>query len=139
MAKAKIVLFGLVAALVLLAVGWAWGASGRWDAQASAQDAELRLRLAEGQASLALARVDLFELNYGQASRRLGQALRSMSDAANRLDANGQKDTADLVRDAFAKATQAQQLASSVNTAANQRAAEALQSLDRAVGLPRSK
>jgi hypothetical protein len=139
MAKTKIVLWGIVVALVVLVAGWLWGASGRWDAQASAKDAELRLRLSEAQASLARARVDLFELNYGEASRRIGQGMRALSDAANRLDANGQKETADAVRDAFAKATQAQQLAASVNTAANERAAEALKALDRAVGLPRGK
>jgi hypothetical protein len=139
MAKAKIVLWGVVVALVLVGVGWLWGASGRWDAQASARDAELRLRLSDGQAALSRARVDLFELNYGQASQHLGQATRALNAAASRLDENHQKETADAVRDALSKATQAQQLAASVNTAANERAAEALRSLDRAVGLSRAK
>lgn len=139
MAKAKIVLWAVVAALVLLGAGWVWGASGRRDAQASVRDAELRLRLSESQAALARARVDLFELNYGEASRRFGQALRALSDAANRLDADGQKETAGVVREALAKATQAQQLAASVNTTANERAGEALRSLDRAVGLARGR
>jgi hypothetical protein len=139
MTKLKILLWGVAVALALLGTGWLWGASGRWDAQASVRDAELRLRLSEAQGALARSRADLFELNYGEASRRLGQAMRSLSDAANRFDASGQKEAADTVRDALAKATQAQQLAASVNTTANERAAEALKSLDRAAGFPRVK
>jgi hypothetical protein len=139
MAKAKFVLWGLVAALVLLGVGWLWGASGRWDAQASLRDSELRVRLSEAQGALARARVDLFELNYGQASRHFGQARRALDDAAGRLEKNGRKDTAGAVRDALAKTVEAQQLAASVSTSANERAAEALKSLDRAAGLPAAR
>lgn len=139
MAKVKIILWGLVVALVLLGAGWLWGASGRWDAQASVRDAELRLHLVEAQAALARARVDLFELNYGEAARRFGQGMRALSDAANRLDASGQKETAAAVREALAKASEAQRLAASVNTSANERAAEALKSLDRATGRPPAK
>jgi hypothetical protein len=139
MAKVKIVLWGLVAAVILVGAGWMWGASGRWDAQAALRDAELRLRLSEGRAALARARVDLFELNYGQASRDLDQAKGALDDAARRLDDNRRKDAAGAVRDALAKTVEAQQLAASVNTTANERAGEALKLLDRATGLPPAK
>ncbi len=89
MAKLKIVLWGVVAALVVLALGWLWGASGRWDAEARDRDAQLRLRLADSRGALALARVDLFELNYGQASRHLQQAKDALSDASKRFESSG--------------------------------------------------
>ncbi len=139
MAKAKIVLWGLLVALLLLGAGWLWGSSGRWDAQAGLRDSELRLRLAEARSALARARVDLFELNYGQASRHLQQAADYMNDASGRLDQGSQKPAADSVREALAKTLEAQKLAASVNTAANERAGEALKLLDRATGLPPAK
>lgn len=139
MSKLKIVLWGVVAAMVVLALGWVWGASGRWDVEASARDTQLRLRLSDARGALALARVDLFELNYGQASRHLQQAKDALADAARRFDSAGQKPQADEVRQALARTVDAQQLAASVNTAANERTAEALKALDRATGLPPAK
>jgi hypothetical protein len=139
MAKAKIVLWGLLVAVILVAAGWVWGASGRWAAQASLRDAELRLRLSDARGALARARVDLFELNYGQASRHLDQARSALEDAASRLDENRQPDRAGAVREALKKTLEAQQLASSVNTAANERAGEALKLLDTAASRPSEK
>jgi hypothetical protein len=139
MAKAKIVLWGLLVALALLGAGWFWGAAGRWDAQASLGESELRLRLAEARGALARARVDLFELNYGQASRDLDQAKGALDDAARRLEQTRQADAAGAVREAIARTVEAQRLAASVNTTANERAAEALKALDRATGMPPTK
>jgi hypothetical protein len=136
MTKLKTILWGVVAALVVLGVGWVWGASGRWDAEASARDVALRLRLADSRGALALARVDLFELNYGRASRHLQQARDALQEASSGLDKDGRKPAADGVRAALAKTVEAQQLAASVNTAANERAAAALADLDRATGAP---
>jgi hypothetical protein len=139
MPKVKIVLWGLLAAAVLLAAGWLWGASGRWDAQAGLRDSELRLRLSEARGALASARVDLFELNYGQASRHLEQARGALNDSARRLEEDRRQEAAAGVRDALAKTVEAQQLAAGVNTTANERAADALKSLDRAIGLPAAR
>jgi hypothetical protein len=77
MAKVKMVLWGLLVGLILLGAGWLWGSSGRRDAQASLRDVELRLRLSEGRGAIARARVDLFELNYGQARSRARRPLRA--------------------------------------------------------------
>jgi hypothetical protein len=139
MTKARIALWGVVVALTLFGAGWLWGASGRWDAEAGRRDVELRLRLAEARGALASARVDLFELNYGQASRRLQQARDALNGAASHLAEGSQKAAADAVRDALAKTLEAQQLAASVNTTANERAGEALKALDRAGSLQPGK
>lgn len=139
MSRLKIVLWGVLAVVVLLGLGWLWGSSGRWDAEAGTRDAQLRLRVADARGALALARVDLFELNYGQASRHLQGAKDALQDALQRLDADGRKEPADVLRGALTKTVEAQQLAASVNTSANQRAAEALAALERAAGLPPAK
>lgn len=139
MTKSKMVLWGVLAALIIFGAGWGLGSSGRWDAQAGLRDAQLRLRLADARGGLALSRVDLFELNYGQASRHLQSAKDALQEASERLDSEGRTPAADAVRSALAKTVQAQQLAASVNTTANERAAEALKELDRATGAPPAK
>lgn len=139
MNRLKMVLWAVLAGVVILGVGWLWGSSGRWDAQSALRDAQLRGRLSDARGTLALSRVDLFELNYGQASRHLQQAKDALSDAASRLDDDKQKAAADAVRAALARTVEAQQLAASVNTSANERAAEALRQLERATGAPSAK
>jgi len=130
----RLALWGLLGALLVLGAGWLWGASGRWDAQSALQDAQQRLRLADARGALAQARVDLFELNYGQASRHLQQARDSLNEAGRRLESGGGQPLADGVKEALARTVEAQELAASVNTSANERAAEALKALDRAAG-----
>jgi hypothetical protein len=73
-------------------------------------------------------------LNYGQASRHLQEAKDSLEDAAELLEKN-RPSQAEVVRNALARTVEAQQLAASVDTSANQRAAEALRLLDRAAGV----
>ena len=84
--------------------------------------------------ALARARVDLFELNYGQASRHLQQAedAHERCRGPARRERRSRRPTPCARR--WPKRVEAQQLAASVNTAANERAAEALKSLDRATG-----
>ncbi len=139
MTRLKMVLWGTVIALVVLGIGWVWGASGRWDAEAGQRDAHLRLRLADARGALAQARVDLFELNYGQASRHLREATDALQDASERLESDGRKPDAEAVRNALARTVEAQQLAASVDTTANGRAAEALRLLDQAPGVQPAK
>jgi hypothetical protein len=130
----KLALWGLLGALLVLGAGWLWGASGRWDAQSALQDAQQRFWLADARGALAQARVDLFELNYGQASRHLQQARDVLNEAARRLESGSGQAPADGIKEALARTIEAQQLAASVNTSANERAAEALKALDRATG-----
>lgn len=136
MTTLKMALWGLLAALVILGIGWLWGSSGRWDAESGLREAQLRLGLADARGALASARVDLFELNYGQASRHLQRAKDALQDVQARLDTSRQAPSAGAVSDALSKTVEAQQLAASVNTTANERAADALKALDRASGPP---
>ena len=134
MAKLKIGLWAALVLLVTLGAGWLWGARGRWAAETQARDTALRLSLAEARAALSGARVDLFELNFGQASRDLEHAKKALNACAGRFDQAGPPEAAAAVRDALAKAGEGQQLAGSVDQGANARVAEALKALDRATG-----
>ena len=137
MMKTKMVLWAVVAALVVLGAGWLWGAGGRWAIEGQARATMLRLQLAEGRAALTAARIDVFELNFGNASRHIEQGKRALTAAAGQLDQDGPAESATAVRDALAKAADAQQLAGSVDQAANSRLADAVKALDRAASANR--
>jgi hypothetical protein len=132
MTKMKMTLFALVGLTMAVGAGWLWGAWGRWGYEGQVRDAELRAQLADARASLWAARVDVFELNFGKASADIEQAKKAMSGAVALLDRAGRADATAAVREALAKAGQAQQLAGSVDQTANARVAEALLALARA-------
>ena len=67
----KLILGIGVALLVALGVGWAWGASGRSDITRALRIAELRGGLLEGRAAVLDARLDIYSVNFGDASRHL--------------------------------------------------------------------
>jgi hypothetical protein len=131
MSKMKIALFALIGLLVAVGAGWLWGSWGRWATERQAQGAELRVQLAEARASLLSARVNLFEINFGKASTELERAKQAMGTVASLLDKAGRTGEAASVRQALAKAGEAQQLAGAVDQTASARADEALAALGR--------
>lgn len=131
MAKARLALAGLMAVLVILFAGYLWGATGRGAARERADGLEVRLRVAEAQRALAVARVDLFELNYGKASRRLEEARRAVERLASLVDREGPREAKPLVEDAAGQTRQAQQALAQMDQAAGSRAADALATLER--------
>jgi hypothetical protein len=132
MTKMKMVMFALVGLLVAVGAGWLWGSWGRWAAEGNLRDAELRGQLTEARASLLSARVNLSEINFGNASADLERAKQAMSAAAGLLEEAGRADDAASVRQALVKAGEAQQLAGAVDQTASARAAAALAALARA-------
>jgi hypothetical protein len=139
MTKPRLALFALVAVLVVLLAGYFWGASGRGVAEDRAGALEVQLRLTEAQRALATARVDLFELNYGQASRHMEDARRALERLAEVLDREGPREAREPVQQATAQTREAQQLVARMDQAAGSRAADALASLQRVeTALPRA-
>jgi hypothetical protein len=140
MTKARLALAGLVSLLAVLFAGYLWGASGRGAAQERAGSLEMRLQVAEAQRALAVARVDLFELNYGQASRRLEEARGTVERLAALVDRDGPGEAKPPVQEAAGYTRQAQQLLARMDQAAGSRAADALAALDRVhSALPRAE
>ena len=133
MTKLRLALAGLVAVLVVLFAGYLWGISGRGALEDRAGVLEARLRAAEAQRALAVARIDLFELNYGQASRRLEEARRAVERLAALVKREGPREALDPVQEAAGHTREAQQLLAQMDQAAGSRAASALQALDRAL------
>jgi hypothetical protein len=117
----------LLAALLLAVLGgWIWGAGGRSRTETSLVDAGVRLHLAGARAAMLEARVDLFEINFGDASRSLENASGDLKAAAEAFDRSGRKQEADAARAVLARVDEAQQLAGRLDQTANSRLAEAI-------------
>src|SRR6185436_17227757 len=70
----NLILGGVIAVLVVLGLGYAWGASGRSVMQTGLDEARQRLDVAEARALVLDARVSLYNMNFGDASRRFEEA-----------------------------------------------------------------
>lgn len=123
-------ILAMLAALALAVLGgWIWGSAG----QARAEDALARggagLHLANARGNLLAARVSLFEVNFGDASRSLESARADLLTAAEAFDRLRLKDEAAAAREAVARVNEAQQLAGRLDQSANSRLAETIRLL----------
>jgi len=125
MTKAKLVL-GVTAALVVaLLAGWLWGAWGRSDLARALQTAELRSDLLGARAAVVDARVAIYSVNFGEASRHLEDARGLLGRAEERLKRVGRDDLVKQVQTAQTTIDDAQRMAGKLDQNANSRAGEA--------------
>ena len=125
MTKAKLVL-GIVAGLaVALLAGWIWGASGRSHMARALQTFELRGELLGARAALLDARVAIYSVNFGEASKHLEGARGLLGRADERLKSLGRDDEVAQVHTALASIDEAQRMAGKLDQSANSRAGEA--------------
>jgi hypothetical protein len=129
----RIVVGGLIALMVAWLVGWIMGRSGKPEIEAALGKAELRLAVEEARSRLLEARVDLFTLNFGNASRRFEEAKLSLRSAAERLADEGPDSASAQIAVALRQADEGQAFANKLDQTANARAAEALSAIDRAL------
>jgi len=125
----KLVL-GIAAGLaVALLAGWIWGRSGRSDMTRGLQTSELRGELLGGRAAVLDARVAIYSINFGEASRHLEDARGLLGRAAERLKSLGRDDELKLVQAALASIDDAQRMAGKLDQTANSRAGDAAKML----------
>ena len=125
MTKAKLVL-GVTAALVVaLLAGWLWGAWGRSDFARALQTSELRSDLLGARAAVVDARVAIYSVNFGEASRHLEDARGLLGRAEERLKRVGRDDLVKQVQTAQTTIDDAQRMAGKLDQNANSRAGEA--------------
>lgn len=127
---AKLVLGVLIGLLVAAGGGWLWGASGERATARSLDAAELRSDLVEGRGRLLEARVDLYNVNFGDASRHLEDARTALRRAAARLKNLGRGDDAGRVDATLKKIDESQQMAGKLDQGSNSRVAEAVAAVD---------
>lgn len=128
--RLRAVLSVAVALLIALGTGWIWGASGRSTLATSLRDTQLNLELAEARGDLLQARTDLFEVNFGNAGRRLQSAKVRLQTARTLLEQMDREDEAERLNGAIADVERAQQQAASVDQSANSAVARAVGSLE---------
>ena len=115
--------------MVALGAGWLWGSSGRWDADRIIRTAQLRSDLFEARSSVLGARVDLYNLNFGNASRQFEDAKGLLRRATERLKSAGREEDAKRLDSALAGIEEAQKMAGRLDQGANSRAADAEQTI----------
>ena len=122
----------MVTALVLVALlaAFLWGASGSSTLDRALQRSELRNELLEAHGAALAARIDVYNTNFGEASRHLEEARSVAGRAMQRLDSLGRDDDIKQLQSALGSIEQAQRLAAKLDLSANARAAEAASAIE---------
>src|SRR6185295_5416128 len=124
-AMTKLVLGIAAGLLVTLLAGWIWGGSGRWAMARALQTCELRSDMLGARAAVLDARVAIYSVNFGEASKHLEDARGLLRRSDARLKSLGRNDQLSEVQTALASIGDAQRLAGQLDQSANSRAGEA--------------
>ena len=134
MATTKFILRIGLALLIAAGVGWVLGASGRSNSDRALQIADLRAELLEGRAAVLDARLDIYSVNFGDASRRLEAARTALGAANRRLMSLSRTEDAKSLEAAFTRIDEAQRAAGQLNQDANALAADAAKTIGDVLG-----
>jgi hypothetical protein len=124
-AMMKLILWVAGGLVVALLAGWIWGRSGQSDTARALQTSELRGDLLGARAAVLDARVAVYSVNFGEASRHLEDARGLLGRAEERLKRLGRDDQVKQVQAAQATIEDAQRMAGKLDQNANSRAGEA--------------
>ena len=117
--------FGVgVGLAVALLAGWIWGTEGRSQMARAVQTSELRSELLGARAAVLDARVAIYSVNFGEASKHLEGARGLLGRADERLKRLGRDDELKHVQTAMAGIDDAQRMAGRLDQSANSRAGE---------------
>jgi hypothetical protein len=130
MKTTKVALGVVAAVLIAVLAGYFWGAAGRRTAEREVQGVTLRVDLLEARGALLAARVDLYNVNFGNASRHLQEALDLLRPASTRLKEIGRAADAQRLDVALARIEEAQRLTGKLDQGANARAGDAAAAID---------
>jgi hypothetical protein len=125
----RLVLIAFVVAVVLVGLGYGWGASGRGALQSSLDDLRQQLDIAEARGQILDARVSLYNMNFGDATRRFEEAKVPLRRLQQHYVDDGRDDAVRSVSTAIEHLEEAQRLAGKLDQAANSKAGEALEAI----------
>ena len=125
----RLALIGVVAVIVVLGLGYVWGSSGRTQLENVLDDVRQQLDLAEARGDLLDARVNLYNNNFGDASRHFEEAKEPLRRTRQRYQEADRDDSARSVAAALEHVEEAQRLAGKLDPTANAKAAEALEAI----------
>jgi hypothetical protein len=128
----KLVVIGVLAAITILALGFLWGARGRWAAEERLALIERRLLLSDARRETYAGSVELQKLNFGAAAGHF-EAARAASDQVRlRLEAAGDTAGAERAGNATSLLNEARARAARLDQTAGVRAQRAAQALEQA-------
>jgi hypothetical protein len=125
----KLIGAAVLAIVVAFGVGWVMGQSGRSALERDRQTLQLQAEQAQARALIYEARVELFLVNFGNASRRLEEARAVVETMQRRLRESGAAERAGRLEIVLGHIRDAQRLAGSLDAAAQNASAEAGQAL----------
>jgi hypothetical protein len=125
----RLALIGLVAAIVLVGLGFTWGAAGRGGVQSLLDDTRQQLDVADARRLVLEARVSLYNMNFGDASRRLEEAKVPLRRIRQRYADGGKDGSVRSIAAALEHVEEAQRLSGKLDQAANSNAGEALEAI----------
>lgn len=129
MRGSKLVLAIVVVILIALGFGFAWGNAGRATAEKALDDSKQQLDIAEARGDILDARVNLYNVNFGDAQRHLDDAKAPLTRARDRAQKLGKDAASKALSDALTRVEDAQRLASRLDPNANNQANEALKAI----------
>lgn len=115
--------------LVAALAGWILGASGRSEIDQERRAAVQRADLLEAKAAILDGQVQIFLVNFGEASRRFGLAQEAIARVQTALRETGQAERAGRLEIPLSHLKDAQRLAGLLDPSARSAAEEALQAL----------
>jgi hypothetical protein len=127
--KLKLIAWVTVAACVAVAAGWMWGAAGKSAVDQSFRGAQEQLDFSQAEARILDGRVSLYQVNFGDASRRFESARTFVLQAQVRLREIGQAERAGRLEVVLAHLRDAERLSASLDQSAQNAADAALQAL----------
>jgi hypothetical protein len=129
MSRTKLLALAVGGIIVMLGMGYMWGASGRFSIQNALDDARQQLDLAEARGALLEARVSLYNVNFGDASRHFEEAKAPLRRARERYQQIGKNAAAGSIAAALEHVEEGQRLAGALDQAANTKASDALEAI----------
>jgi hypothetical protein len=129
MTRGKWIVTGVVILIVCLGLAYVWGSSGRMALQRTLDETRQQLDLAEARGLILDARVSLYNLNFGEASRSLEEAKAPLRRARERYQSARRSDAALSIEAAVRHVEEAQRLSGKLDPAANSKAGEALEAI----------
>jgi hypothetical protein len=135
MTKSRLMLIGAGVLVLAFVAVWLIAGSGKAEAERQAAENYMLLQIQTGAARVLEARVALYNVNFGDASRNFERAKPMFQQARDRLNATNRQADAGVLDRVIGLINDAQRMAGALDQGANTKAAEALEAL-RQISLP---
>jgi hypothetical protein len=129
MTRNKLILSAAAALVATFFIGYAVGGSGRFAIQNTLDETRQQLDLANARSQLLDARVSLYNVNFGDASKYFEDAKAPLRRARERYQNIGKNAAAGSIAAAMEHIEEAQRLAGKLDQAANSKANDALEAI----------